>query len=202
MRRNRHYLTYSILLSSVFLLTACPAPRTKSKLKAIQENNMDFPDLEKRYYEGIEFWLSDLFETDYDDSYALTDDASTRIIYEMDLNFSVELFDQDDAETIKYGFDQEIDLIDAVHDHYILKREESLFEPSTSIKKELPANVGFPGYIQVVHGANSSYDDLSTYYTATIQVGTDYYVFQLIGKKESMGYLYDDFIDILKSVQK
>lgn len=202
MRRNFKFFTILSLFGCLFLLTACPPIRTKSKLDALKKNNMDFPDLRKTYYEGIEFWLSDLFEMDYDDSYVLTDVAMTRIIYEIDLNFSVDYFDRNAAENIKYRFDENITALDAVHDYYILKREESLFEPITTIKKELPKSVEFPGYIQVVHGSNSSYDNPSSYFTATIQVDKDFYVFQLIGKKENMGYLYDDFLDILKSIQK
>ena len=73
---------------------------------------------------------------------------------------------------------------------------------STSIKKETPKSVGFPGYIQVVHGG--IYDDgmESSYFTATIDVNGTFFVFQLIGKKDNMGYLYDDFLDILSSVEK
>lgn len=161
---------------------------------------MDFPDLRRTYYKGIKFELSDLFDRDYSNDYVLTDEALTKVIYSLDLNFSVEKFSEEDAELIQYAFDDEISAFDAVHDNYILKRRASLDRPSTSVKKEVPKEVGYPGYIQVVHGNQYGYGEDSSYLTATIQVGGEYYVFQLIGRRDNMGYLYDDFIDILASV--
>ncbi len=105
------------------------------------------------------------------------------------------------VKLIQFAFDDEISPIDAVHDNYILKREASLEDVETGIKKELPNSVKFPGYIQVVEGARSDYGEVSSYFTATLEIGNDYYVFQLIGKEGNMGYLYDDFIDILSSAQ-
>lgn len=165
---------------------------------------MNFPDLEKQYYNGIKYTLSDMFDSDYDDDYVLTDNASTMIVYGLDVNFSVEVFDREEAEIIQYAFDGDIDLFNAVHDNYILKREASLYEPSISIKKPTPKSVGYPGFIQVVNGSPYSYDEDegSSYFTATLDIDGDYYVFQLIGKKSNMGYLYDDFINILSSVEK
>jgi hypothetical protein len=37
---------------------------------------------------------------------------------------------------------------------------------------------------------------------ATVHVYDKFYVFQLIGKKENMGYLNDDFLAILNSIEK
>ncbi|MFT5858494.1 MAG: hypothetical protein ACI865_000582 [Flavobacteriaceae bacterium] len=187
-----------------FLLTACPGPSSGgySALDEIKNNGMDFPNLRSTYYKGIRFELSQLFERDYSDDYVLTDDASTHVIYSMDLNFSLELFDTYDAETIQYAFDGEIDMLNAIHDNYLLKRQASLELSQMAIKKPLPKRVGYPGFIQVIHGTSSTYGDESSYFTATMEVGTEYFVFQLIGKRENMGYLYDDFIDLLCSVHK
>lgn len=195
---------YSIsVLGLLFLLTACPPSTNNSSAESrIADNGMDFPDLRPKTYHGITFDLSSLFANDYTDQYVLTDYASRHVIYSMDINFSVEYFDNSDAEYYQYSFDEEIELLDAVHDNYILKRQASLEESQVTIKKLLPKEVGYPGYIQVVHEAENIYTAPSSYFTATIQVGTDYFVFQLIGKRENMGYLYDDFIDLLCSVRK
>lgn len=195
---------FAALIAVVFLTTACPDVQSpqQSQLKRIQDNNMNLPELQLTNYEGIEFMLSDFFRKDYDDSYVLTDNAMTRVIEAIDVYFSVELFTNEDAEIIQYSFDEDLSPIDAVHDNYVLKREDSVFEPSVSIKKALPKEVAFDGYIQVVHGANSSYSERSSYFIATVQVGIDYYVFQMIGKEENMGYLHDDFLAIMRSVQK
>jgi hypothetical protein len=189
------------LIGAFFLLTACPGSRSQSPLGRVQENGMDFPDLRSQRFSVVKFQLSRLFDRDYGLDYAVQDNASGFVIYGMDIHFSVERFDQEEIEYIQFAFDEEISPMDAVHDHYILKRESSLENAETGIKKELPKSVKFPGYVQVVEGARSDYGQTSSYFTATLEIGNDYYVFQLIGREPSMGYLYDDFIDILSSVR-
>lgn len=161
---------------------------------------MDLPELKRNYYKGITYQLSDLFDTDYGSEYTLSTDADTRILYEINVNFSVESFTADEAEAIAYEFDNEIDNLNAVHDNYVLKRQKSLFASAVSIKKEVPKSVGYPGYIQVIHGDPYGEEMLTSYFTATLDVEGKYFVFQMIGKRDNMGYLYDDFIDILSSV--
>jgi hypothetical protein len=190
-----------LLFGSLFLLTACPGGGYQSSLDRIQENGMDFPDLRSKRYGSVKFQLSDVFSRDYGMDYTLQDNALGFVIYDMDVHFSIERFESDDVEMIQFAFDDDISAIDAVHDHYILKRQASLYNGETGIKKELPNSVKFPGYIQVIEGATSSYLDDLSYFTATLDIDGEIHVFQLIGKGENMGYLYDDFIDLLSSVK-
>lgn len=162
---------------------------------------MDFPDLQSQRYSILKYQLSRLFDQDYGVDYTVQDNADGFIIYQMDVHFSIERFENDEVEMIQFAFDDEISAMDAVHDNYILKRQASLEDAETGIKKEVPNSVKFPGYIQVVEGARSDYGEVSSYFTATLEVGSEFYVLQLIGKEENMGYLYDDFIDILSSVR-
>ena len=162
---------------------------------------MDFPDLQSQRFSVVKYQLSRVFDRDYGVDYAVQDNADGFIIYEMDVHFCIERFGSDEIERIQFAFDDEIAPIDAVHDSYILKREASLEDVETGIKKELPESVSFPGYLQVVEGARTDYGEITSYFTATLEIGNDYYVLQLIGKQENMGYLYDDFIDILSSVR-
>lgn len=190
-----------MFVGAFFLLTACPGNSSESALKRIQENGMDFPDLQSRRYLSVKFQLSNLFDRDYGMDYTLKDDASGFIIYSMDVHFCIERFEGEEIEMIQFAFDDEIPAIDAVHDNYILKREASIEDGETGIKKELPNSVNFPGYIQVIDGATYSYSENLSYFTATLEIDDEYYVFQMIGKADNMGYLYDDFIDILSSVK-
>ena len=189
-----------LLVGSLFLLTACPGGGYQSALDRIQENGMDFPDLGSERYGNVKFQLSDVFNRDYGMDYTLQDNALGYVIYDMDVHFSIERFENDEVEMIQFAFDDDISAIDAVHDNYILKREASLYDGETGIKKELPSSVKFPGYIQVIEGSSSSYLDDLSYFTATLDIDGELHVFQLIGKGGNMGYLYDDFIDILSSV--
>jgi hypothetical protein len=189
------------LCAGIFLLTACPEPSSKSPLELIQENNMDLPDPVRLYHKGLHFKLSKLFEITNYDNMVIQDDAAVRVIEQLSLYFTVESFTQTEADGYAYSFDTEVDDLDAVHDVYSDKRLNSLKQSTISIKKVTPESVKYPGYIQVISGARYENDEPTTYFLATLQVNSKYYVFQLIGKAENMGYLHDDFIEILSSVE-
>lgn len=195
---------FSFLLVA-FVLAGCPgenqSPVYLSDLEKLQKNNMDFPDLRPQYFNGVRFKLSDLFRRTYYDQFVLSDNYDIRVINELSLYFSIESFSLSDAESIKYNFEnEEISLMDAVHDNYIIKRNASLEEATISIKKAAPKSVGYPCMMQTISGVYD-YDDLAnTYFLATLDLEDQIVVVQLIGKKENMGYLYDDFIDILSSI--
>ena len=188
-----------IFAGLAFVLCACPPGDYQGNLSELQNNNMDFPEHRTVFYKGVKFDLATMFDADYNDGYTLTDDPMARIIYEMNINFSVELFDENWIEEIQYSFDEEIDPLDAVHDYYITERMNSLQDPIPSAKKELPKDIKLDG-IQTIHGADYSYEDESSYFTATVLFDEQIFVFQMIGKKENMGYLYDDFEELLRSI--
>lgn len=194
-----HLLSILMILG---MLTACPSPRYEDARVKLFKNNMDLPDLDKVYHDGIHFKLSDLFTDSYNKEFVIKDDATTKIIYDLDLNFSVESFDSTEAEMFKYVFSENTDNLNAIHDQYVIKRQKSLYEYFTSIKKSVPEKVGFNGVIQTIEGVNYYEDEPLIYLMATIEVYDRFLVFQLIGKKENMGYLYDDFLNILKSIEK
>ncbi len=190
------------LICLFILLTACPGSNYENAQKKLEKNNMDLPAPVKKYHNGIHYQLSNLFEDSYNKDFVLKDDATTKIIYELELNFSVEAFDQNEAKAFQFAFTDSVDLLNAVHDQYVIKRQNSLFHQFTSIKKPLDKSVGFKGITQTIQGETYENDRTSTYFMATVQVGDNYYVFQLIGRKENMGYLYDDFLDILNTIEK
>ncbi len=191
-----------VLLSALFLLlTACPGSSHKNDIKKLQENGMDFPDPRNESFRGVDFRISDMFVNDYSDSYVIQDNALTMVVYAIDVNFSIEEFTEDEAEVFQFSFEEEINALDAVHDHYVIRRARTLDNPTISIKKELPKTVKYPGYIQTIHGSSDEdYNFDSSYFTATLEIDGNFYVVQMIGKRSNMGYLYDDFIDILNSI--
>ena len=85
---------------------------------------------------------------------------------------------------------------------YLAKRIATLDQPTISIKKVVPERVKYPGYIQVISGSRYQNANPTSYFMATLEVEGTFYVFQLMGKKENMGYLHDDFIDIISSVSR
>lgn len=194
------HLSFLILLS--FLFTACPEIRQENAQEKLFKNNMDLPDLKRVNYHGISFKLSKLFEDSYDTDFVIKDDAMTQIIQELDLNFSAEKFSKSDAEMIKFQLSEYLDNVDAVHDHYVYKRQSTLESYFTSVKKKGPRESGYPSVIQTIEGSSYEDGDTVTYFMGTVDVNDNYYVFQLIGKKQHMGYLYDDFLAILKSVKR
>lgn len=192
------------LLGSIcfFILTACPGNSYHPSQKKLKDNNMDFPDLEKAVYHDIHFQLSNLFERDYNPKYIIKNKAFAKSIDDISIHFSIEHFSEKEAAKFQFDNAEEVNKLNAVQDFYISKRENSLVEPNTSIKKDIPKSVGFKGIMQTVQGPTSEDGIISNYLTATLKIGKDYYVFQLISNKGNTGYLYDDFIDILNSVAK
>ncbi|NRA10770.1 MAG: hypothetical protein HRT57_02295 [Crocinitomicaceae bacterium] len=189
------------LCAGFFLVTACPEKSPKSALELIQENNMDLPKPLGYYHKGINFKLSELFMRLNFNDMVIQDDADVRVIPELYLYFTVESFSRSEAEAFQYAFEEEIDELDAVHDAYLGKRLSTLDESNVSIKKAVPSSVKYPGYIQVISGSEFKNEDPLTYFMATLQINSKFYVLQLIGKKENMGYLHDDFIEIISSVE-
>lgn len=188
-----------ILLPLLFALTACPPTKYKTDLDKVKDNNMDLPDLREQYYEGLRFKLSDLFADDYNNEYVIQDNALTRVIYDMDLNFSIEVFSKEEAKLIQFTFDEEISPLDAVHDNYVYKRMETLTDGVSSIKKK-DKNCKYPCVTQVLHGKSSLFNEVSSYFMATVEANDRFYVIHLIGVERNMGYMHDDFNAILASL--
>jgi len=197
---------FTLLLAVAIVFAGCSGQTRSSvaasKLQRIQSNNMDFPDTRSEYYNGVRFELSELFESSYYDRFVLSGDYMVKAIEDLNIYFSMEFFSVEDAEGIRYKFEDEEDLslMDAVHDNYTIKRNASLDEATISIKKPVPGTVGFPGVMQTISGTYDYYDEPNIYFMATLDLKDQIVVIQLIGKKENMGYLYDDFIDIISSV--
>lgn len=189
-----------VLLATGLLFSACPPSDQYNPEKKIHNNNNNLPDLIKESYEGLTFSLSTIFEYDYSNYYTLQDNAFARSNYELGLHFSLESFNKRDVGVIKFAFDEQMDDIEAIHDYYMHKRQESVEGPFTSERKEIPSSIGLHGFIQVLDGQVYEESIPSTYFTATFKIDETIYVMQMIGKTGNMDYLYDDFLSILRSV--
>ena len=192
---------FALFFFLVWILSACPGSSEPS-LKKVQNNRMDFPDLEKRSHKGIHYQLSSLFKDSYYTDFVVQNNATTKSIFDMHIHFSVETFDKKEIESIRFEQDTEEDDLNTVHNYYIRKRLLSLEENSLSLKKKLPKNVGFSGFIQVVEGGSILDEKWASYFTASVKVDENVHVFQLIGPKDHMGHFYDDFLSILYSIEK
>ncbi len=189
----------SIFLFFGIILFSCSVG--PNDLRELQKNNMDFPELERRTFKNISFLKPEMLSTGYNESYVLSSTNETFQSYILDVFLSVELFDAIDVETIQFSYDNEKSALDAIHDNYVFKRSKSLKEHEISLQKKLPKSVGFNGLVQVIHGKNYEEEKDASYFISTIEVEDEFYVIQMIGKRENMGYLYDDFIDILSSIE-
>jgi hypothetical protein len=190
----------SILLAG-FILSGCPNGNERA-LSKVKTNRMNFPDPAKRTHDGISFDLSELFTDSYYSDYVLQKTATTKAIMEMNVHFSVETFGEYDIKKFRFISQSEEPDLELVHKYYISKRLQSLEEYSTSIRKKVPEKVGFPGYVQVIEGGSTYDSQLSTYMTASVKIDEKIFVFQLIGPSKHMGYFYDDFLGILRSIEK
>jgi len=189
------------------LLTACPKEKEEERTdtaKAFRENGYNFPGYEKLTYKNIKLRIPTSFEYDYGSSYCYKVSALCRRDYALGIIFTVERFDEDDLESeLMVDYMIEEDLLNGFHDAYVARRFESLYNGSVSFKKDIKKTVKFKGVIQTLSGNYSEYADQELYYvTATLKVGEEYYVFQMISPKEMMNYVYDDFEHILETVRK
>lgn len=198
------YLAIFALIASTFLLTGCPGGENGgayvSDLEKVQRNNMDLPKPTKHYFNGIRYELSSIFHGHYDNKYVVSDVHDLAMNDQLNLYFSIESFDQNDVEEFQFEFEDSLSQLDAVHDHYAIKRNASLEEATVSIKKVVPKSVGYPGVMQVINGSTYRGSTPNSYFFATIDLKDQIIVVQLIGRQENMGYLYDDFIDIISSI--
>jgi len=197
---------FSLILVSL-VLTACPKDEAeqplvrRTDLERIQKNNMDLPDNRRCLFGGIRYRLSELFLRSYNDDFVLANEYDVKVINELGLYFSIERYTEAEAIGIRYSFDNDsISLLNAVHDNYAIKRNASLEEATVSIKKAVPETVGFDGVMQTISGKNYLGNPANTYFMASLDINNEIYVVQLIGKEENMGYLYDDFIEIISSI--
>ena len=195
-------ISFFILLLTIVVLFACSGKSTQSMATALIENHMDFPEAEKKEYKNITFQLSPSFIKPVSSNYTLKKHAFTRIIYDLHLNFSIECFSESEAKKIQTKFSESTNKLNAIHDYYVRKRENSIYSSALSIKKDLPKVKGKEGLIQVIEGSTYKTSVTNSYFASTLKIGKEYYVFQLIGKRDNMGYLYDDFQSILASVKK
>jgi hypothetical protein len=194
-------LHFFCLTGILLILTACPST-SEPGLSKVESNRMDFPDPEQRSHDGITFKLSELFKDSYYTDYVIQDNATTKSIYDMHIHFSVETFEKKDIESMEFMTESDKGNLEMIHEFYIQSRLASLEENSVSIRKKVPKNVGFPGYIQVVEGGSSLDEKWASYFTSSVEIDGKIFVFQLVGPKDHMGYFYDDFLEILKSIEK
>ena len=184
------------------LISACTSEQGKSAQKVLTENQMDFPEYINASYFGIKFQIPVQFNSVYDQSFVIKKNALLKNVEELYLNFSVECFNKYEAENFKRAFNSEIDLLNAVHDNYLQIRKKSITNSWPSIKKELTKPKGINGVFQSIEGDTHNNGNFSSYFMATVEVKNRFYVFQMIGNRENMGYLYDDFMKIISSIKK
>lgn len=197
--KSMFFICKSLLIIS---LISCSGGTYRPTNKILSDNHMDFPLVEKEHYKQIAFELSPLFTTAINSNFTIQSNAFKKVIYDINLNFSVEVFSESEAEKLKDKFSIPTDALNSVHDYYVSKRKNSLYLPAVSIKKNLSKMKGKEGVIQVIEGSTYTNRTVNSYFTSTLKVSNQYYVLQLIGKKDCMGYLYDDFENIIASVSK
>lgn len=169
----------------------------EGKIKKLYNNQMDFVDWNPITYENVTFYLPDEFETTFADHFVIEPSHSQVFsIYDLGIYMSVERFAKHQTNEITELFDNEIHPLDAVHEHYIYKREQSLgrdYQVETSLKKKLNNRLKHSGWKQVVHGKRYRNAERMSYFTVTVEIQEEYYVFQWAGEEDKMSYFWDDF---------
>lgn len=196
MKRN-----FSIILILISLISSCQSEKKVSARKLLSENHMDFPEYKQLNYAGIQFNCPTLFEHSFDRSFIVKNKGLVKENTELYLNFSIEAFSKKEVLQFQKEFSGKIDLLNALHDYYIQKRKKSITNYWISIKKSTPHSKNFKGVFQSIDGDLHNNGYFTTYFTTTIECKKKFYVIQLIGQRENMGYLYDDFNKIITSIK-
>lgn len=194
-------------LSILFLgisITACNPDKYNEQIQEeFRENNFNMKLVETVKYNAISFKLPEKFNKAYNHSYTVKGNSLTRESYALGIKFSVETFSQKDFNKTfikESGFHE--DNLNTLHDAYVDRRYYSLDNAGATFKKTINKKKVFKGIIQVVSGEDEYSDDFVYYATATLKIGTEYYVFQWISRQEMMSYVMDDFERILYTVKK
>lgn len=189
-----------IVLGFLLATPSCTS-NYKSDIEKLQDNDMNFPDLAKYQFEDISYLRPELLENSYEETNTISELSESYTSYDLDITFSTELFTASSIDVLQYSSEFDNDDLNTLHDHHIRVRENSLNEFTSSIKKKLPSEIGRQGYVQVIHGNTYDEGEDTSYFVATIEVNGECYVFQLMGIRSNMGYLYDDFLNILSSIE-
>lgn len=194
--------TLILLLSSTVLFTACPPSNSsRQTIKKIQNNKMNLPELVKETYGGLTFDISKLFEDYYSTEFCLSSSADCYFIPDIDLYFSIEKVEEKSINAMRfYNDDTTKDPTYSLQKFYGIFRAESLYNGAVSEITPIPASYKIPGYMQTVDGNPSNYSEGQMYFMASFKISGEYFMIQMIGRKENMAYLYDDFQRIIKSI--
>lgn len=162
---------------------------------------MDFKKFEKKTFKNVCYELPINFEKTYLRNFVTKPLKSVTLkSNHPDIYFSIENYNSNEvADILQTSIDINANF-SLFHDYYFNKRFESLTNPYSSIKKWIPRTQN-KTIFQTVDGENNDGITL-TYFTSSIKVNSEIYIIQLIGSKEIMQYIYDDFMKILKSVKK
>ena len=197
--RMRLFSIYSMLV--IILIALSCSPEGKSDVKKLQENDMNLHELTRFTFNEISYMHPGFMDLNEYSNHAISENSKSYISYNLDLEFCVEFFSESNVDIIKYTLEEEKNSLNAVHDNHVKIRENSLNEHSTSIKKTLPLKTGRNGFVQVIHGNTYNDGEDTSYFIATVEIDEQYYVFQLIGIRANMGYLHDDFINLISSIE-
>jgi hypothetical protein len=190
-----------ILLATLFSLYACDDLNQNDPKRQLFNNKMDLPETGSQTFGNITFKLSNLFEPYELKSFAYNQEALMLSIPALNLYFSVEQFKN---ESLNKFIDPQLgnfSTLDNLHNTYVIYRQKSFDTFVSSIAKDLKISSPNKAIVQVIQDGNEYSEELQLYLIATVSFNNEYYVFQFIGKKANMGYLYDDFLAIIKSIK-
>lgn len=193
-----------LFLSLGVLLTGCPNTVNNNKSqKEIEKNNLDLSNLKYIDRLGVRFALAEVFTDSYYSEFALkTTNSHCFVAEELSLYFSIEKFNNSDIESYRYRYEDADSLseLDVLTKHLKSKRMLSMDYPTASEPVELFSRTGKKGWIFSVEDRENYYSSLN-YLTAVIDYKNQYYALQFIGGSETIPFLFDDFIDVIKSIK-
>lgn len=151
-------------------------------------------------FNTISFLYPDFFQEGGKD-HLYQKDGISLAAYDLGVYLSVESFSNSEANEIIADDSLNSSPELAVLNFYLDERRKSFLYCENSLISVLPDGCRFEGAMEVLYGRRDDYEEDLKYFIATVKKQDVYYVFQLVSTHEMSSYLWDDFEDILKSIQ-
>jgi hypothetical protein len=194
------WLFYTSLISIV--LFACRVKNNHDPISDFTKNNFNLDQGKKFYFDNIHFKSSKYFEQlYYNHNITLHDKSFKRYIPDMHIYLTVEKFDEEELGWLEEIYFEGDDLKNA-STYFIEKKTYANTNSKFSVIDKLPFKSKYKGlFISNLDELNNNKDQ-NINFNAFVKIDKDLYLFQFITKLDNAKYLKDDFIQILKSINK
>ncbi|TNE54522.1 MAG: hypothetical protein EP338_06815 [Bacteroidetes bacterium] len=201
----KNQAVYTSLILLILLFSSCQRKTADKDARAIlEEANFNFSHKKRSYHQGVYFFLPEYLKKDYSVGHLIQDDGLSLSNQDISLHFSIERFNEEDAQDFRFAQNWNKSNVEAVQNFYLAKRGSSLTNASSAIINENPKGSRLNGIHQFMSGKATFFAENAMYFISTVEKKVDgqtyYYVIQFVTTPELAAYLRDDFLQTVKNM--